>query len=292
MSTTNRWILTEDGPGVDPTGFSKGDAPVMMRKCATRLDACSQGARSSKLWMAYAPIAAQAKITATGNGSGSDYIKIGNITITLEASGANLTNQVNVGNPTAGTSVSAAAAATTGTFSFFVNMNGDGKQLITVTSTTGAGMATNIQSAIRALTANTSYNAVAYSSATCSYGSTQYTITSGKAGSISSVVVTPQYDGAKTLSLGIIGGGTETVGNAGLCDNLAALINTSTNAWAGMITAKSYGTLLILTSAIPGTIGNGLQASIDSCTALALTQAFGVTTAGTEGTAYTFNQGI
>ena len=292
MSTMNRWILTEDGNGVDPTGFSKGDSPTMMRKCATKLDACAQGTRASKLWMAYAPIAAQAKITATGNGSGSDYLTIGNTRITLEASGANLTTQVNVGNPTAGTSVSAAAAATTGTFSFFVNINGDGPQLITVTSTTGAGMATAIQTALQALTANTSYNAVAYSSATCSYGSTQYTITSGKAGSISSVVVTPQYDGAKTLSLGIIGGGTETTGNAGLCDNLASLINTSTNAWAGMVTAKSYGTLLILTSAIPGTIGNGLQAKIDSCTALTLTTAFGAETAGTEGTSYTFKLGI
>lgn len=114
---------------------------------------------------------------------------------------------------TAGKSISGSSPATTATgLSFSVNIDGDGAQAISVSdggTHTGAAVAAAIQTAIRALTANSAGHQASINAVTCVY-TTVYTITSGSTGSGSSVVVTGA--GASTLKLGVANGGTETVG--------------------------------------------------------------------------------
>lgn len=95
MSVINRLIITTDTNGVDPTGFSNADAPTMLRKCEGLLGRAAQGGCAANLKLAFAPIAAQGKLTCTSTGTNGDTLSIGNVTITIVTSGAT-GNQVNV----------------------------------------------------------------------------------------------------------------------------------------------------------------------------------------------------
>lgn len=99
--STNRWVFKDDTNGVDPTGMSSMDAPSMLRKVGEAVDRGAQGASACNLALALDPVYATAKLTATGNGTAADTLSIGNVTITIVASGAT-GNQVNVAaSPTA-----------------------------------------------------------------------------------------------------------------------------------------------------------------------------------------------
>ncbi len=302
----SRYIVTAAANEVSPTGFGKGDAPTILRKLSSMFGALSQGAYSSKLNLAYKPIAALATVTttATGDETDSDTLTVGNLIITMKSSGAAAASkQVNIASGTAGTSTSGATPALTATnLTFFVNIDGDGPQPILVDDAgthTGAAIAAKIQTAIRALTPFNALNAVAYSAATCTYGST-YIITSGVKGNNSTVAVTGS--GAATLKLGAFNGGVEAAGTYTTNNGIAALINgqtlaagftTSSSAWSGICTAYASGNVLTLTATVPGTVGNGLALAVSSTgTKMVLTNVWGAATAGTEGTSATFNSGI
>ncbi len=302
----SRYIVTAAANEVSPTGFGKGDAPTMLRKLSSLFGALSQGAYASKLDLAYKPIAALATVTTThtGDETANDTLTVGNLIITFKSSAAaGASKQVNIASGSAGTSTSGASPALTATaLTFFVNINGDGPQPIYLDDAgthTGNAVAAAIQVAIRALTPFNALNAVAYSSATCTYGST-YVITSGAKGSNSTVAVTGA--GAATLKLGAFNGGVEAAGTYTTNNGIVSLINgqvnasgftTSSAAWAGMCTAYACGDVLTLTAYVPGTMGNGLDLEVSSTgTKMVLTHVWGAATAGTEGTQKVFSQGI
>jgi phage tail sheath protein FI len=122
----------------------------------------------------------------------------------------------------AGTSVSGPAPATTlpaDRRRFRINLNSDGPQTVTLADpvTTGAEIATAIQTAVRALTPlRTSTPGTAYSAFTAGFADGVYTLTSGAAGKRSSVVVTgdPSGNAATLLKLGVTSGGAEATGAA------------------------------------------------------------------------------
>ncbi len=299
MTAINRWILTDNSNGVSPTGFSGPiDSSTILRKVSSHAAAVAQGAIAGNLQLALNPVAAQATVnTTTGSETANDTLTVCGSAITLKASGANATAQANIAAGTAGTSISGATPALTATgLAVNVNINGDGAQIIYIDDAgthTGAQVASKIQTAIRALTAVNSLNAVALSAATCAY-TTVYTITSGALGSNSSVVVTPVPGnlGAANLKLGLGAGGTEAAGTASTLNNIATTINLATNAWAGICTAFVCDQNLTLTAAIPGTIGNGLALAVSSTgTVMTISHAWGASVAGTEGTAATFAMG-
>jgi hypothetical protein len=310
MSNLSRIILKTDTNEVSPTGFlGKIDGPTMMRKVASLIERGAQGACAANMALALNPVAAQALITTThtGDETASDTLTVGNIVITMEASSAaGASNQVNIASGTAGTSTSGSSPALTASgLSLSVSINGDGFQTVYIDDAgthTGAQVAAKIQTAIRALTPFNALNAVAYSSATCTYGST-YVITAGVKG-LSSVVVAsvPGNAGAKNLKLGLNNGGTEAVGTFSTNNAIAALINgqtlaggftTSSTSFAGICTAFACGDKLTLTAAIGGTMGNGLAITVSSTgTKMVITSAFGVATAGTEGTNAVYSVGL
>lgn len=142
-------------------------------------------------------------------------IQVGD-TISIKDSGSATTYTYTGATSTAGTSISGASPAITATaLTFSVNVNGDGAQSIVVDDAgihTGAQIASAIQTAIRALVANSIINQAAINNATCVY-TTVYTVTSGtisSTGFTSSVVITGA--GASTLKLGVANGGTEAAG--------------------------------------------------------------------------------
>ncbi len=163
----------------------------------------------------------------------ANYSTLQNVFLTLDAVGASLGIQIGdtvslkdstsattytytCAASTAGTSVSGSSPALTATaLTFSVNINGDGAQAIVVDDAgthTGAQVASKIQTAIRALVPNSTFNATAIGMATCVY-TTVYTITVGQVsytGVPSTVVVTGA--GASTLKLGVANGGTEAAG--------------------------------------------------------------------------------
>ncbi len=301
----SRYIVNAVANEVSPTGFKAGDAPTILRKISSFFGALAQGAYANNVQVAFKPIPALATITTThtGDETDEDTLTVGNIVISMETSGAAAaSNEVNIASGTAGASTSGASPALTATaLQFFVSINGDGPQNIYVDDAathTGAQIAAKIQTAIRALTPFNTLNAVAYSSATCTYGST-YVITAGVKG-LSTVAVTGA--GAATLKLGVFNGGTEVVGTRSTNNAIAALINGqtlsggftgSTTAFAGICTAFVCGDILTLTAAIPGTIGNGLALAVSSTgTKMVLTNLWGAATAGTEGTSATFKSGL
>jgi hypothetical protein len=96
-SVITRLLLRTDTNGVNPTGFTSNmDAPEIFRKCSTLLGRAAQGACSSNLELAHAPVAALATVTATGTGTNADTLTIAGITIRMETSGA-VGNQINIG---------------------------------------------------------------------------------------------------------------------------------------------------------------------------------------------------
>lgn len=115
--------------------------------------------------------------------------------------------------------------------------------------------------------------------------------------------VTATGNGANGETL-VIGGVTITIVTAGATGNqvniaasptalataLKNLINTSSS-FSGLCTATSSGAVLTLICAIPGIIGNGLSLS-ETSASLTLTNLWGASVAGTEGTAKVFSLGL
>ncbi len=99
---------------------------------------------------------------------------------------------------------------------------------------------------------------------------------------------------SKQINLGTAGDGTD------VAVSVAALINGTANtrgftgtsaAWNGICTATVSGAVVTLTAYLPGTIGNGLALS-KSCANLTLTNLWGASVAGSEGTAATYKVGL
>jgi uncharacterized phage protein gp47/JayE len=156
-----------------------------------------------------------------------------------------------------GRSVSAAAPGTalTGGSNDQVQLNLDGDGLRTVTlgtQTTGAGIASTLQTLVRALTAVNPAHQPAYAGFRSDYGTVTpgvYTLRSGTTGPTSSVVVTPAAtsNASVTLKLGVAQGGSETSGMDTLdvpvlCDQVGVIgnvgaghINTLASSIAGIL---------------------------------------------------------
>ncbi len=97
MAVINRLILKTDTNGVSPSGFSNVDGPLMLRKCEDLLGRAAQGACAANLQLAVAPVAAQATVTATGNGTALDTLTVVNEVITIVTSGAAASSlQINI----------------------------------------------------------------------------------------------------------------------------------------------------------------------------------------------------
>lgn len=115
--------------------------------------------------------------------------------------------------------------------------------------------------------------------------------TNGDTLTIASVVITMKTSGAASSNNEINIGGSVTA----LMNQVTALVNGtaagSPNSWVGICSAGNVAGVLTLTAALPGTIGNGLALAISS-TALTITNAWGASVAGTEGTAKTFTLGL
>lgn len=306
MSTNlNRFIINSDTNGVTPSGLSNTDASTIFRQSSSLTSRISQGAAKGNIAVSLNPVYALATVTTTnGSETANDTLTVANNVITLKTSGAT-GNQVNIATGTAGTSVSAASSAITTSGAvvyFYININGDGAQLVGCTGATGAAIASSLQTNIRALTPFNALNAVAYSSATVAYG-TKYTITSGVAGSNSTVVCTPSKNGnvvgggnttgAALLKLGVAYGGAEVTGTVTTMNGIANLINAAASSWVGIATAFVCGNVLTLTAGLPGTIGNGLALAVSSSgSVMTLTHIWGAATAGTEGTYGYFSVGL
>lgn len=165
---------------------------------------------------------------------------VGNINLTTTTSppqatakltiAANLNSQdAKTGTAASLASSASAAAATTaaGNLSFKINLNGDGAQTVTVAAgLTGSGLASAVQTAVRALTPTDPFKAAAYSGFTASYDSAsgRFTFASGvtgvpnTAGSTGTVVVTA--NGADTLASNLnMLAGTATTGTDFLISN-------------------------------------------------------------------------
>lgn len=150
---------------------------------------------------------------------------------------------------TSGTSTSGAAPATTissGTLT--INLNGDGARSLyfppalsssegpadgsiptninAQTLTSGATIAAAIQSLVNNMLPNQTANATAYAGFTATYTGSQYVLTSGTAGSGSSVVITPgiENDLSAALKLGLSGGGTEVAGTSAASSAVIKLV--------------------------------------------------------------------
>ena len=202
LLASGAYLYTDDG---QPDAGNPYDQPPI----------CADAAYFSSMAF-YANFATLENVFLTLDSVGASAgIQVGD-TISITDSGSATTYTYTGAASTAGTSVSGASPAITATsLSFSVNINGDGAQTIAVDdggTHTGANIATVIQAAIRALTANNPLNQPAISAATCVY-TTVYTISSGTVattGLPSTVAVTGS--GASTLELGIANGGTETAG--------------------------------------------------------------------------------
>lgn len=310
----NRLVFKANMNEVSPTGYGKGDSPTILRKVSDMFGRASQGAAASNLVLSYNPVYALATVTTTnGSETSGDTLTVGNLVITLETSGAvGSSKQVNIATGTAGTSTGKATGAittapSTSNLAIMISINGDGPQICYFNDAgthTGAGVAAGLQTAIRALTPINALNAVAYSSATVSYTTTHYLVTSGVKGNNSTVQITsaPGNTGAAGLELGILNGGTEAVGTFTTLNGIAALINGvtltgaftgSSTAFNGIATAFVAGNVMTLTAGLPGTVGNGLALSVSSTgSTMTLTHVWGAATAGTEGTIGTFKSGL
>lgn len=170
---------------------------------------------------------------------------------------------------TAGTSVSGASPSTNisggpGT-KFRISVDGGVAQEVTLTLTgltTGAAIATAIQTAIRALEGD-EFDAV-----TCGFADGLYTITSGSKGTGSSVVIAPgsSLDVAAALKLGAANDGTETPGSGdaaniatATAEEVAAAITEKADGWKA---TAADGVVTIL-SATDG-IASSLEVNTDS----------------------------
>ncbi|TAK09729.1 MAG: phage tail sheath family protein [Candidatus Manganitrophaceae bacterium] len=148
-----------------------------------------------------------------------------------------------------GTSQSGASPATTlpaGNRKMVVNLNGDGPQTITLANplTTGAEIATAIQTAVRALVPlRGSTPTAAFTAFTAAFGAGIYTLTSGAGGKRSSVQVTnaPSENAATLLKLGKNNGGTEQTGAAVLRPAVGTDYHVGDAAVAGNVISATFG---------------------------------------------------
>lgn len=110
MAIINRFIISTDTNGVNPSGLLNIDAPTIFRRIENLFGRASQGGCAANCKVSYAPIAAQAKLTVTGTGTDGDTITIAGIVITMKTSGASpALNEINIGG-----SVTAVADQVTG----------------------------------------------------------------------------------------------------------------------------------------------------------------------------------
>jgi len=175
-----------------------------------------------------------------------------------------------IGTSISDTTPSTDLSAHTTPGTFVVNLNDDGVQTVSVTTTlltTGSLIAAAIQTAVRTLTAATLAKQGAYDNFTAVYDTGVYTFTSGISGVGSSVIVT---DGiglnniAADLKIGVANGGTEAVGG----DIIKLLTKTSlsidaNNTVLGFINGTTDSGLLreIVVSGDSATIGKPLTAT-------------------------------
>lgn len=166
-----------------------------------------------------------------------------------------------------GRSVSGATPATTTTIAvndaFQINLDGDGAQAFSIgTQGTGAAVAAAIQVAVRALVAVTPAKQPAYDAFNCDYSATVtgcYCWRSGTVGTSSSCVVSAAVaaNGADDLKMGVMYGGTETVG--AWTDTIAVTADT-----AGTGGNVAAGAIANLTSGISGVSGVSNLSRIDN----------------------------
>ena len=139
--------------------------------------------------------------TAEAGTSRSGTLAVGNGTVALKLGVTNGgTEAVGAAGPpaTSGTSRSGDAPSTNpdaDNRKFMINLDGDGAREITIppAAATGVDIAAAIQTAVRALRANTASHQAAYDNFTCAFDSaapTAYVLTSGTTGTNSSVVIT------------------------------------------------------------------------------------------------------
>lgn len=128
MSNLNRFILKTDTNGVSPTGFNSTDVSLMMRKVSHLFDSVANGSANGNLGLALNPVAALATLTFTAAGTAADTITLGNVVVTLVASGAT-GDQINIG---------VSATATAANLVAFINAGGYLENLTGICTATSA----------------------------------------------------------------------------------------------------------------------------------------------------------
>jgi len=149
-----------------------------------------------------------------------------------------------------------------------LNINGDGAQTITLgANASGAAVAADIQAKVRALTAFTPSNQLAYDDFTAVY-STVYTLTSGLDGTGSSVVVSGGT-AAVSLKLGTGNGGTELSGTLGtsVSDTTPATSTTSGDTLTLNINGDGAQTIILATSGTGADVAADIEAKVRALTA-------------------------
>jgi hypothetical protein len=193
-----------------------------------------------------------ASITGTAEGP---FALANGLTLVVDPDGAG--DDTVIFEATAGTSVSAEAPSTDlsgGTdLKFNISVDGDTAEEVTLVAAncnTGENIATEMQTQIRDLGGNKA-------NVTVVYGSGVYTISSGTAGTSSSVVITDASadNAADDLKLGVANGGTETAGTgdaaniaAATAAEVAAAIAEKATGWS----AAASGDAVVITSATAG----------------------------------------
>lgn len=156
-----------------------------------------------------------------------------------------------------------------GAAQFNINLNGDGVQVVSLaadaTRDTGAEIATAVQAAVRALTANNSALQAAYDNFTCAF-TTVYTVTSGMGGSNSSVVFTDKdADTTASAVLKVTAAtGTPTAGTGPTFLDLtseAGLLTSVTQALARLLLANVWA-VIPLFPVVSGGVNTSLIAVI------------------------------
>ncbi|MGH9929223.1 MAG: phage tail sheath family protein [Pyrinomonadaceae bacterium] len=153
------------------------------------------------------------KATAATGTSRSAPLAVGNGAVALKLGVPNGGTETPGGVGTNGTSRSGVTPSTNPAADerkFRIDVNGDGAQEVTLPATpaTGADIAAAIQTAVRALTANTPGNQVGLSGFTCVFqtaadpGNPSYLLSSGTTGAASTVVVTNSASNSASLAAG------------------------------------------------------------------------------------------
>lgn len=209
--------------------------------------------------------------TAATGTSRSAPLAVGNGAAVLELGLVNGGTEVAGGVGTSGTSRSGVSPSTNPAADerkFRIDVNGDGAQEITIpaTAATGADIAAAIQTAVRALTANTPGNQGALNAFTCVFqtaadpGNPSYLLTSGTTGATSTVVVTNSLSssiglaaGAKKFVIEIDGDGPHVVTlPAGALANGAAIASAIQTAVQALTPKRAANTAAFKPPPAPG----------------------------------------